>query len=395
MAKHYKTADTRAVHAGVKLCPTTGAVVTPIYQTSTFAFKNAQQGADRFSGKEKGYIYTRLANPTIDALEQNLAAMEGGVHALATASGMAASNTVFLALLKSGDHVVCTDSVYGPTRMVLEKAFVNFGITSSFVNTADLGAVSAAIKSNTKLVFIETPANPTLKLSDISAISELAHQAGALVAVDNTFMSPVLQRPLELGADIVIHSLTKFINGHCDVVGGAVICNEPQYNKLRWTLSNFGGTMDPFAAWLVLRGAKTLPLRMKKHCENGQKVAEFLSTHPKVAKVFFPGLPDHPQHQLAKRQMDDFGGMVAFEVKGGVEGGKTVMDNVKLCTLAVSLGGVESLIQHPAFMTHSGMAREDRLAAGITDGLVRLSCGIEDAGDIIEDLVQALEKIQL
>ena len=394
MDKDYRTPDTRAVHAGVVPCPATGSVITPIYQTSTFAFRDAEQGAARFSGKEKGFIYTRLGNPTIQALEGNLAAMEGGDAALATASGMAAVTTIFLTFLKSGDHVVCTDSVYGPTRMVLEKAFSRFDITSSFVDSSQVGEVERAVKENTKMVVIETPANPTLKLSDIAAIAEVAHDAGARLVVDNTFMSPVLQRPFELGADVVLHSLTKFINGHSDVIGGVIICQEKDLAELRWTLVNFGGIMDPFAAWLVLRGAKTLPMRMRKHCENGQRIAEFLATHQKVEAVYYPGLPDHPQHELAKRQMDGFGGMVAFEVKGGVEAGRAVMNNVQLCALAVSLGGVESLIQHPASMTHSAMKREDRLAAGITDGLVRFSTGIEDAGELIADLDHALGFIE-
>ena len=395
MSGKYKETATKAVHTGTEICPLTGSVTTPIYQTSTFAFRDAEQGAARFSGEEDGFIYTRLGNPTIQALERNLSAMEGGDAALATASGMAASTTIFLSFLKTGDHIICTDSVYGPTRVVLEKGFSKFGIESSYVDSSRVEAVRSAIRSNTRMIFLETPANPTLKLSDIRAISEITRGAGALLVVDNTFMSPVLQRPLESGADIVMHSLTKFINGHSDVVGGAIICRQEHFPELRWTLSNFGGIIDPFAAWLVLRGAKTLPLRMKQHCENGLKVAEFLASHPMVEKVHYPGMPDHPQHTLAKEQMDDFGGMIAFEVKGGIEGGRTVMNNVELCTLAVSLGSVETLIQHPASMTHSAMAREDRLKAGISDGLVRISVGIEDAGELIADLDRALGMIRI
>jgi len=393
-ADHLKP-STRAVHAGAEICPLTGSVITPIYQTSTFAFESAEQGAARFSGEEPGFIYTRLGNPTIQALERNLAAMERGDAAMATASGMAASTTVFLTFLAKGDHIICTDSLYGPTRVVLEKGLSRFGVEGSYVDTSRAEEVRKALRPGTRIIFIETPANPTLKLSDIREMAGIAHSAGALLVVDNTFMSPALQRPLEMNADIVIHSLTKFINGHSDVVGGAIICGEEHFRELRWTLNNFGGVMDPFNAWLVLRGAKTLPLRMNKHCANGLAVAEFLSSHPRVENVYYPGLPDHPQHELAKRQMDGFGGMIAFEVKGGIEGGRTVMNNVELCTLAVSLGGVETLIQHPASMTHSVMPREIRLAAGITDGLVRISVGIEDPDDLIEDLDRALNLIEV
>ena len=385
--------NTKLVHAGIKE-DALGSVVTPIYQTSTFAFRDAQQGADRFAGIEKGYIYTRIGNPTTDALEENVAQLENGFGATAMASGMGAVSTVYLALLSSGDHIVSTDSVYGPSRGLMEKHMSRFGVQSSYVDTSDLDNLRRAIRGNTKLVYIESPSNPAMAVTDLAGAAELAHAAGALLVVDNTFASPHLQKPLNLGADVVLHSVTKFINGHADVVGGIVVAKtEALHKKLRAMLINLGANMDPHQAYMVSRGLKTLALRVERAEENARKVAPWLEAHPPVAWVRYIGLPSHPQHELAKRQMTGFGSMIAFELKGGLEAGRILMDNVHLAGLAVSLGGVETLISHPASMTHASMAREDRLAAGITDGLVRISVGIEDVADILSDLQQALDLV--
>ena len=385
--------NTKLVHAGIK-DDALGSVVTPIYQTSTFAFHDAQQGANRFAGKEKGYIYTRIGNPTTDALEENVAQLENGFGATATASGMGAISTVYLALLSSGDHMVSTDSVYGPSRGLMEKHMSRFGVGSTYVDTSDLDNLSRAIRVNTKLVYVESPSNPAMAVTDIAAAAEIAHAAGALLVVDNTFASPHLQKPLDLGADVVLHSVTKFINGHADVVGGIVVAKtEALHKKIRTMLIILGANMDPHQSYLVSRGLKTLALRVERAEENARKVAPWLEAHPQVAWVRYIGLPSHPQHDLAKRQMTGFGSMISFELKGGLEAGRILMDNVHLAGLAVSLGGVETLISHPASMTHAGMAREDRLAAGITDGLVRISVGIEDLADILADLEQALDLV--
>jgi methionine-gamma-lyase len=385
--------NTKLVHAGIK-DDALGSVVTPIYQTSTFAFHDAQQGANRFAGKEKGYIYTRIGNPTTDALEENVAQLENGFGATATASGMGAISTVYLALLSSGDHMVSTDSVYGPSRGLMEKHMSRFGVGSTYVDTSDLDNLSRAIRVNTKLVYVESPSNPAMAVTDIAAAAEIAHAAGALLVVDNTFASPHLQKPLDLGADVVLHSVTKFINGHADVVGGIVVAKtEALHKKIRTMLIILGANMDPHQSYMVSRGLKTLALRVERAEENARKVAPWLEAHPQVAWVRYIGLHSHPQHDLAKRQMTGFGSMISFELKGGLEAGRIVMDNVHLAGLAVSLGGVETLISHPASMTHAGMAREDRLAAGITDGLVRISVGIEDLADILVDLEQALDLV--
>ncbi len=387
------TDETKSVHAGIEDNEHL-AVVPPIYQTSTFKFHNADHGAQLFSGAGEGYIYTRMGNPTIKALEDAVAQLEQGHKGLATASGMAAIHTVFTAYLKNGDHIICSEAVYGPTNTLLSSVFKKYNVETTFVDTDNLQAIEDAIKPNTKMIYVETPGNPTLAITDIAGAAEIAHEQQALLVVDNTFSSPVLQKPLVLGADIVLHSLTKFLNGHADVVGGLIVTKtEEQYKTLRKTLNLLGGVLDPFNAFLVHRGIKTLALRMEKHCQNAQKIAGFLDKHPKVEKVIYPGLKSHPQHEVAKKQMKCFGGMISFEVKGGLEGGKIVMDNVKLCQLAVSLGGVETLIQHPASMTHAIMGREQRLEAHITDGLVRLSVGVEDADELIADLDQALNRI--
>ncbi|HGY55840.1 MAG TPA: aminotransferase class I/II-fold pyridoxal phosphate-dependent enzyme [Caldithrix abyssi] len=391
-AKQY-TDDTKSVHAGISDNEHL-AVVPPIYQTSTFKFHDADHGASLFAGSGDGYIYTRMGNPTVTALEDAVAQLEEGHKGLATASGMAAIHTVFTAYLQQGDHVVCSEAVYGPTTTLLATVFRKYGVETSFVDTSNTEAIRAAVKENTKMIYIETPGNPTLVISDLQAAAQIAHSHDALLVVDNTFSSPVLQKPFHFGADVVVHSMTKFLNGHADVVAGMIVAkDEENYKILRKTLNLLGGVLDPMNSFLVHRGIKTLAARMTIHNKNAQKIAEFLENHSKVEHVVFPGLKSHPQYELAKKQMSGPGGMISFDVVGGVEGGKAVMNNVKLCQLAVSLGGVETLIQHPASMTHAIMPREERLKAHITDGLVRLSVGIEDADELIADLDQALNCI--
>ncbi len=385
---------TKAIHAGELAESIFGEVSVPIFQSSTFSFPSADDGAARFSGKKSGFIYTRMGNPTTKALEDALTALENGFAAMATATGMAAITTVYLTFLNQGDHIAGTDSVYGPSRMVLEKEFSRFGVQADFVDSTNPENIENAIRPNTKVVYIETPANPTMGITDIQKAAQVAHAHGALLIVDNTFASPYLQRPFEHGADVVVHSLTKFLNGHSDVVGGAIITKtEALYKKIRPVLNLFGGTMDPHQAWLILRGIRTLALRVEKAQENAGKLAKFLQNHPKVTWVRYPGLPDHPQHEIAQKQMDGFGAMICIGVKNGLTGGKTVMDNVKLFTLAVSLGGVESLIEHPASMTHASVPKEEREAAGVLDELVRIAVGCEAYEDLRNDLVQALNKI--
>jgi methionine-gamma-lyase len=384
---------TRIIHAGQHPDPHTGAVATPIYQTSTFAFRDADHGAACFGG-EPGYKYTRLGNPTIEALENNIAQLEGGCGGLGAASGMAAVNNVYLALLGQGTHVVATESLYGPSRTILETEYPRFGVESSFVDSSNPENVAAAMRDDTKLVYLETPANPTLKLTDIAACVEIAHAKGALVAVDNTFASPYLQNPLELGADITLHSMTKFINGHTDVVAGMVVAKDPDlFARLRKVQQNIGGTMDPHQAYLVLRGVKSLGLRMDRAQENATRLAAFLEKHPKIAWLRYPGLESHPQYELARRQMRGGGAVFSFGVKGGLEAGKTVINNVEVPALAVSLGGIESLIEHPASMTHAGMPAAERKKADITDDLVRIAVGCESYEDLEADMARVLDMI--
>ena len=384
---------TRLIHAGQHPDPATGAVSTPIYQTSTFAFRNADEGAARFLGRDSGYKYTRLGNPTVAALEECLAALEGGCGALGAATGMAAINAVYLTFLGEGAHVVGTDSVYGPSRLVLENEYRRFGVASTWVDSSKPANVAAAMRPATRMVYIESPANPTMKLTDLASCAEIARSAGALLVVDNTFASPILQQPIALGADIVVHSLTKFLNGHTDVVGGAIVAKRLEHlERLRKVHCAFGGTMDPHQAWLILRGIRTLGLRMERAQSNSLEIARFLEAHPGVSWILHPGLPSHPQHALMLRQMAGPGAVFSFGVKGGLEAGKALIDSVRLATLAVSLGGVETLIEHPASMTHAGIPRAEREAAGISDDLVRLSVGCEDVRDLIADLTQALEK---
>ncbi|MFH2052596.1 MAG: PLP-dependent aspartate aminotransferase family protein [bacterium] len=384
---------TRIIHAGQHVDPATGAVSTPIYQSSTFAFKNADHGAACFGGAP-GYKYTRLGNPTIEALENNIATLEGGCGGLGAASGMAAVNMVYLTFLGQGTHIVGHESLYGPSRMIIESEYPRFGVEYSFVDASNSENVAKAMRDNTKLVYIETPANPTLALTDIRACAEIAHQGGALLVADNTFASPYLQNPLELGADIVLHSMTKFINGHTDVVAGMVVAKDPEVlARLRKVHYNMGGTMDPHQAWLVLRGVKSLGLRMDRAQENALKLAAFLEKHPKVSWVRYPGLESHPQYELGRKQMRGPGAVFSFGVKGGLEAGKTVINNVEIPALAVSLGGIESLIEHPASMTHAGIPLAERLEAGISDDLVRIAVGCETYADLEADLTRVLDMI--
>ncbi len=385
--------NSKLIHGG-EFNDALGSATVPIYQTSTFKFDSAEHGAACFAGESDGYIYTRIGNPTIHALETLLAELENGFGGVATSSGMGAVNTVYGAMLAKGDHVVSSAAVYGPSRVVLETYYKKFGIEATFVNTANIEEIRAAIRPETRLLYIETPSNPTIEITDLNACSDLAHKHGIPVAVDNTFCSPYLQRPLEFGADIVLHSLTKFINGHADIVGGVVIAkDETLYKKLRSNMVIQGFNMDPHQAYLVIRGVKTLSIRMDRAMESAMKIAVYLENHAKVEWVRYPGLISHPQHELAKTQMDGFGSMISCELKGGLEAGRILMNSVKMAILAVSLGGVETLIQHPASMTHSKVSADGKIKAGITDGLVRYSVGIEDVEDLIADLEQALEKV--
>jgi methionine-gamma-lyase len=394
MHTNHKGFQTKLVHAGAPKDPY-GSVVTPIYQTSTFSFENTQVGADRFAGKADGYIYTRIGNPTIRALEDCVAALEEGVGGIATSSGMGAVCTVCLALLDRDTHVVSTASVYGPSRTLMEKHLGRFGVSSSFVDTSDLEAVRHALRKNTRMIYVETPSNPMMQITDIRAMADLAHAQGALLVVDSTFASPYLQKPLSMDADVVLHSVTKFINGHADVVGGILIARDKAvYRRVRDVMVITGCNMDPHQAFLVHRGLKTLALRIERAQESAMKIASWIESRDEVAWVRYTGLSSHPQYELARRQMRGPGSMISFELKGGFEAGKTLMNKVRLAVLAVSLGGVETLIEHPASMTHAGLPAEERLKAGITDGLVRYSVGIEDPDDLLGDLEQALASDQ-
>ncbi len=386
---------TKAIHGGQFHDSASGSHATPIYQTSTFIFENADQGARRFALEEGGYIYTRLGNPNITELEEKIAILEGGEAGLATGSGMAAISNALLTLLRKGDHIVASDTLYGCTFGFITEMMPRYGVEYTLVDATDLKQVEDAMRENTKVVYLETPANPTMKIIDIHAVSNIAHQFNARVVVDNTFMTPYLQRPIELGADVVVHSATKYLGGHGDLLAGLIVSSKELIDEMKIPyLKDFGGILGPFDAWLLVRGMKTLALRMDQHCKNAQIVAEYLEDHPLIDRVYYPGLKSHPQYELGRKQMDGFGGMISFELKGGVEEGKVLMNSVKMISLAVSLGSVDSLIQHPASMTHSPVPREERLAAGITDGLVRFHVGIEDVEDIIADLEQALDAVK-
>lgn len=386
---------TRAVHGGWKKNDA-GALATPIYQTSTFIFDSAEQGGRRFALEEEGYIYTRLGNPTVSVLEEKIALLEGGDAAVAFSSGMGAITSTLWTALKAGDHVVAAKTLYGCTFAFLNHGLTRYGVDVTFVDTSNPENVKSAMKENTKVVYLETPANPNMDISDIETISKIAHKnEECLVIVDNTYCTPYLQRPLELGADVVVHSATKYLNGHGDVIAGIAIGSKEFTDELRFfgLKDMTGAVMSPFDAFLIIRGMKTLNIRMERHCENAIKVAEFLENHPMIDKVYYPGLKSFPQYELAKKQMKLPGAMIAFELKGGIEEGRELMNNVKLCSLAVSLGDAETLIQHPASMTHSPYTAEERAESGISDGLVRLSVGLEDVEDIINDLKIVLDSM--
>lgn len=376
--------STDAIHGGQHADPATGAIVVPIYQTSTYVQAEL--------GKHKGYEYARTQNPTRQALEAAVATLEAGTRGVAFASGMAAIHAL-LTLLKQGDHVIASHNLYGGTYRLFERILRPFGLEFDWVDTSQPATVENAVREQTKLVFLETPTNPLMTLSDIRSIAEICHRRKLLLAVDNTFLSPYLQRPLELGADVVVHSTTKFLNGHSDSVGGILVAkDEDLAGKLYFIQNAVGAILSPFDSWLVLRGIKTLPLRMRQHDGNGRAVAAFLSTHPKVKQVHYPGLSAHPQHGLAAKQQHGFGSMLSFET-GSLESARTFLNSVRLCSLAESLGGVETLISHPATMSHASLPRDDRHRLGITDGLVRISVGLEDVEDLVADLDQALAKI--
>jgi cystathionine beta-lyase/cystathionine gamma-synthase len=375
---------TLCIHAGQEPDPATGAIITPIYQTSTYV--------QEALGKHKGYEYARTQNPTRSALEGNLAAIEGGKAAFAFASGMAAESAV-MTLLQSGDHVVVTDNTYGGTYRLFERILRKYQLDFTYVDTSDVDAIAQAIRPATRMLFLETPTNPVLKLTDLAAACTTAHDRGVFVVVDNTFASPYVQRPIEFGADIVVHSTTKFLNGHSDSVGGvAIAMRDDHIEWLKFVQNAQGAILGPMDAWLVLRGTKTLPLRMERHNANAQAIAEYLERHPKVTRVYYPGLSSHPQHDLAKRQMRGFGGLISFEV-GSMDKSRTLLNSVELMTLAESLGGVETLISHPASMTHASVPPERRAAIGLTEDMVRVSVGIEDVDDLLADLEQALDRV--
>lgn len=385
--------DSKLIHAGA-FEDQFGSATVPIYQTSTFKFKSADHGAACFAGDDDGYIYTRINNPTIDSLENLVAELENGYRGIACSSGMGAVNTIYMALLSQGDHMISTAAVYGPSRVVMEKHYSRFGVESTYVDTCNPENIRKAIRANTKMLYIETPANPTIDITDLEEMVKIAKEHNLITVADNTFCSPFLQKPLDFGFDLVFHSITKFLNGHADIVGGVIVAKDKKlYDPVRAMMVTLGCNMDPHQAYMVIRGIKTLSLRMDRSQENAMKVAEYLEKHPKVKWVKYPGLKSHPQYELALKQMNGSGGMISFELKGGLNAGKTLMNSVKLAILAVSLGGVESLIQHPASMTHSKMDKESREKSGITDGLVRFSVGIENADDILADLEQGLEQI--
>ena len=385
--------NSKAVHAGIIDDPL-GSAVTPIYQTSTFSFEDADHGARCFSGEDKGYIYTRIGNPTINELEHAVAKLENGYGGIAVSSGMAAVNTVYMTYLGQGKHLVAHNALYGPSRAIMEGLWVKFGIESTFVDATDPINVANAIRPNTSLIFLETPANPTIGITDLEAVVAIAKKHNIPVCVDNTFCSPYLQQPFYFGVDVVLHSMTKFINGHADVVAGMIIAKTKEhYDRIRPVMVNMGCNMDPHQAWLTRRGLKTLGIRIDRAQENAMKVATFLENHPKVEWILYPGLTSHPQYELGKRQMKGPGAMISFGLNGGLEAGKRMMNSVQMALLAVSLGGIETLIQHPASMTHSKLSSEAKKIAGISDGLVRLAVGIEDIEDIIADLSQALDKV--
>ena len=377
--------DTKVVRAGISPDPSTGAIVPPVYQTATYVLEEV--------GRDKGYDYTRASNPTREVLENNLAALDGGKHGICFSSGMAAVDSL-MKLFNSGDHIICSDDVYGGVSRLYNNLLVNYDLSFTYVNSSKPQEVADAIQPNTKLIWIETPTNPLLKVTDLDAVGKIAKKHGILYGVDSTFSTPALLRPLEFGADITMHSTTKYLSGHNQIIGGVLITNNEELSeKFKFIQKTVGAVPSPFDCWLTLLGIKTLSLRMKRHCENAQAIAEFLENHSKVEKVTYPGLPSHPQHEIARAQMEGFSGMISMELKGGISAGINLMNSLELCSLAESLGAVETMITHPATMTHADVPKDERLARGLTDGLVRLSVGIEDKDDIISDLNQALDKI--
>jgi len=377
--------DTKVVQSGMKPDPTTGAIVPPIYQTATYVLEEV--------GKDKGFDYTRSSNPTRQVMEEILADLDGGKFGVAFASGMSAVDSC-MKLLKAGDHVICSDDVYGGVSRHFNQILVNYDLHFTYVDSSDPVNIENAIQANTKLIWVETPTNPLLKITDLEAVGKIAKKHNILFGVDSTFATPVFLRPLEFGADLVMHSTTKYLSGHNQLIGGVVITNrEDLFDSLKFVQKTIGAVPGPFDCWLTILGIKTLDLRMKKHDSNAQTVAEFLEAHPKVSSVTYPGLSSHPSHEIAKKQMSGFSGMISFELNGGIPAGKTVMNSVKLAKLAESLGAVETMITHPATMTHSDVPKEEREARGLTDGLVRISVGIENADDIIADLKQALNQV--
>ena len=393
MVSKDKGFSTKAVHAGKKLDPTTGAIVTPIYETSVFAFSSTKELIDIMSEKVEGYTYTRYGNPTLRTVERKMAELEGAEDVAVFSSGMAAIATTILTLTSSGDHVAATRDLYGGTLTFFKDVLPKFGVEVSLVEATDFDEMKAAVKKNTKVIFAETPTNPTLKIVDVSKVAKLGKRKGIKVIIDSTFASPYNLQPMRFGVDIVVHSATKYLGGHNDVTAGAVGGPEDFIQKLKMMRRHLGGVPDPLAAWLLLRGLKTLGLRMEKHNSNGMRVAKYLEKHPKVKKVYYPGLPSHPQYSIAKRQMKGFGGVVSFEIDGDFETTMKFVDNLKLCFLAASLGGVETLATQPVTCSHYFVSAEDRKKAGITDELIRLALGIEDPEDIIADLEQAFNKI--
>ncbi|MHC4696154.1 MAG: trans-sulfuration enzyme family protein [Planctomycetota bacterium] len=378
--------DTKVVRAGITPDPTTGSIVPPLFQTATYVLEEV--------GKDKGFDYTRSSNPTRQVLEEQLAAIEGGKYGVCFASGMATVDSC-LKLLKAGDHVVCSDDVYGGVSRHFNNVLTRYNLSFTYVDTSNPGKVREAIRPQTKLLWVETPTNPLLKVTDLEAMGKLAREHGLLFGVDSTFATPVFLRPLEFGADMVVHSTTKYLSGHNQLIGGIVITNRDDiFEEMKFIQKTIGAVPSPFDCWLTMLGVKTLHLRMKRHAASAQVVAEFLEAHPKVERVTYPGLPSHPQHAVAKAQMDGYSGMISFELVGGISAGRTVMNSVKLCALAESLGAVETMITHPATMTHADVPEEDRHARGLTDGLVRISVGIEDVEDIVADLREALEKAE-
>ena len=377
--------DTKVVRAGILPDPSTGAIVPPIYQSATYVLEEV--------GKDKGYDYTRASNPTREVLENNLAALDGGKYGICYASGMAAVDSM-MKLFTSGDHIICSDDVYGGVSRLYNNLLVNYDLSFTYVNSSNPQEVEEAIQENTKLIWIETPTNPLLKVTDLDAVGKIAKKHGILYGVDSTFSTPALLRPLEYGADITMHSTTKYLSGHNQIIGGVLITNNEELSeKFKFIQKTVGAVPSPFDCWLTLLGIKTLSLRMNRHCENAQAIGEFLESHPKVERVTYPGLPSHPQHDIAKEQMEGYSGMISMELEGGIPAGIALMNNLELCSLAESLGAVETMITHPATMTHADVPKEERLARGLSDGLVRLSVGIEDKDDIIADLNQALEKV--